>query len=54
MLNRDLRKVIMLDTNPDSYQLQPENAVPAKPWDGNPQDDWLVAMIPFLEGMWTR
>ncbi|KAG0222680.1 mitochondrial inner membrane protein required for protein import [Actinomortierella wolfii] len=48
-LNRDLSKVIIMDSNPDSYSLQPENAIEMKPWKGDPNDTELVAMIPFLE-----
>jgi len=50
-LNRDLSKVIIMDSNPDSYSLQPENAIALKPWMGDPNDTELVAMIPFLESM---
>ncbi|KAF9392115.1 mitochondrial inner membrane protein required for protein import [Podila verticillata] len=48
-LNRDLSKVIIMDSNPDAYSLQPENSIAMKPWKGDPNDTELVAMIPFLE-----
>jgi import inner membrane translocase subunit TIM50 len=48
-LNRDLGKVILLETDPDAYFLQPENAIPMKPWKGTPGDQELVRLIPFLE-----
>ncbi|KAF9930035.1 mitochondrial inner membrane protein required for protein import [Linnemannia zychae] len=48
-LNRDLSKVIIMDSNPDAYSLQPENSIAMKPWLGDPNDTELVAMIPFLE-----
>jgi mitochondrial import inner membrane translocase subunit TIM50 len=48
-LNRDLEKVIMLDTNPDSCSLQPENAIIVDKWKGDVGDKGLVALIPFLE-----
>lgn len=48
-LNRDLSKVIIMDSNPDAYSLQPENSIAMKPWMGDPNDTELVAMIPFLE-----
>ncbi|EPS44377.1 hypothetical protein H072_1603 [Dactylellina haptotyla CBS 200.50] len=48
-LNRDLSKVIMLDTKPEAWTDQPENAIKMKPWKGNPRDKELVALIPFLE-----
>ncbi|KLO05854.1 HAD-like protein [Schizopora paradoxa] len=50
-LNRDLSKVVMLDTDPDHVSLQPENAVVVPKWKGNPRDKGLVAMIPFLESI---
>ncbi|KAF9921953.1 mitochondrial inner membrane protein required for protein import, partial [Modicella reniformis] len=48
-LNRDLSKVIIMDSNPDAYSLQPENAIAMEPWTGDPNDTELIAMIPFLE-----
>ncbi len=48
-LNRDLSKVVMLDTDPDHVSLQAENAIVIPKWKGNPRDKGLVAMIPFLE-----
>jgi import inner membrane translocase subunit TIM50 len=53
-LGRDLKKVIMLDTNPKSFGLQPENAIEMPKWQGNRNDTDLVGMIPFLEGMLSR
>lgn len=52
-LNRDEKKVIIIDTNPTSYKLQPENAIPMKPWDGK-SDDKLISLIPFLEYLATQ
>ncbi|CAI7570675.1 Mitochondrial import inner membrane translocase subunit tim50 [Penicillium manginii] len=48
-LNRDLSKVILLDTKEEHARLQPENAVVLDKWTGDPQDKTLVALIPFLE-----
>jgi TFIIF-interacting CTD phosphatase-like protein len=48
-LNRDLSKVVMLDTNAEHSALQPENAIIIKPWEGQSGDKGLVDMIPFLE-----
>ncbi|ORX35097.1 hypothetical protein BD324DRAFT_582622 [Kockovaella imperatae] len=50
-LNRDLSKVILLDTDPEHSALQPENSVIIKPWKGNMGDRGLVEMIPFLESI---
>ncbi|BDD64244.1 mitochondrial inner membrane protein required for protein import [Monascus purpureus] len=48
-LNRDLSKVILIDTKEEHARLQPENAIVLDKWDGNPRDKTLVALIPFLE-----
>ncbi|KAL3472223.1 HAD-like domain-containing protein [Aspergillus californicus] len=48
-LNRDLSKVILIDTKEEHARLQPENAVILDKWNGDPKDKTLVAMIPFLE-----
>ncbi|CAK7897247.1 mitochondrial import inner membrane translocase subunit Tim50p [[Candida] anglica] len=53
LLNRDLGKTILIDVTEDSWSLQPENAIPMKPWDGKP-DDQLVRLIPFLEYLATQ
>ncbi|GAA5936862.1 protein translocase subunit TIM50 [Sporobolomyces koalae] len=53
-LNRPLERTIILDTNPDHFQLQPENGIALKPWQGSRGDDTckeLIAMIPFLEAL---
>ncbi|TPX37767.1 hypothetical protein SeMB42_g06893 [Synchytrium endobioticum] len=51
VLNRDLAKTIIIDVNPDSYSLQPENAVPIKKWAGEAEDAELLRLIPFLEAL---
>ncbi|KAJ5574303.1 uncharacterized protein N7459_008730 [Penicillium hispanicum] len=48
-LNRDLSKVILIDTKEEHARLQPENAVVLDKWTGDPKDKTLVALIPFLE-----
>ncbi|KAK2464401.1 hypothetical protein APHAL10511_003549 [Amanita phalloides] len=50
-LNRDLSKVVCLDTDLDHYSSHPENAVVIPKWNGDPKDTGLVAMIPFLESI---
>lgn len=52
-LNRDLSKVIIIDTNPDHISAQPENAIILPKWTGDAQDKDLVALIPFLEYIHT-
>ncbi|KAJ6171849.1 hypothetical protein N7470_000916 [Penicillium chermesinum] len=48
-LNRDLSKVILIDTKEEHARLQPENAIILNKWEGNPGDKTLVGLIPFLE-----
>lgn len=48
-LNRDLSKVILIDTVPGHAREQPENAIILPKWKGDPKDKSLVALIPFLE-----
>ncbi|KAL0089533.1 HAD-like domain-containing protein [Phycomyces blakesleeanus] len=50
-LNRDLSKVIIMDSNPSAFSLQPENGIPLKPWKGQPGDKGLLEFIPFLEAI---
>ncbi|KAH9935110.1 NIF-domain-containing protein [Epithele typhae] len=50
-LNRDLSKVILLDTHREHVTPNPENAVIVPKWAGDPKDRGLVAMIPFLESI---
>ncbi|KAL7912591.1 HAD-like protein [Trichoderma velutinum] len=52
-LNRDLSKVIILDTKASHVRKQPENAVILEPWKGDANDKELVALIPFLEYIHT-
>lgn len=50
-LNRDLSKVISLDTSADHTSTHPENAIILPKWKGDPRDHGLIAMIPFLESI---
>ncbi|KAK5651263.1 hypothetical protein OQA88_12671 [Cercophora sp. LCS_1] len=52
-LNRDLSKVIIIDTKPEHVQAQPENAIVLPKWTGEAKDDKLVSLIPFLEFIHT-
>ncbi|KAM3567016.1 hypothetical protein ARSEF4850_000050 [Beauveria asiatica] len=52
-LNRDLSKVIMIDTDAKLVRKQPENAIILPPWKGNSSDHGLVNLIPFLEYIHT-
>lgn len=50
-LNRDPRKVIILDINPEHAALQPDNAIILDPWKGEKSDRELVGLIPFLDAI---
>lgn len=52
-LNRDLSKVIIIDTEKSHVRKQPENAIVLKPWKGESGDKDLVGLIPFLEYIHT-
>ncbi|KAK2601800.1 mitochondrial inner membrane protein required for protein import [Conoideocrella luteorostrata] len=52
-LNRDLSKVIIIDTKAQHVRKQPENAIVLEPWKGNSKDNDLVGLIPFLEYIHT-
>jgi import inner membrane translocase subunit TIM50 len=48
-INRDLSKVIVLDTEPEVLPGHMNNAVIVPKWKGQPGDKGLVSLIPFLE-----
>ncbi|KAF3764143.1 hypothetical protein M406DRAFT_260232 [Cryphonectria parasitica EP155] len=52
-LNRDLSKVIVIDTHAEHVRAQPENAIILPKWTGEPKDRELVGLIPFLEYIHT-
>lgn len=52
-LNRDLSKVIIIDTNAHHVRKQTENAIVLDPWKGESGDKELVGLIPFLEYIHT-
>lgn len=52
-LNRDLSKVIIIDTKAQHVRKQPENAIVLDPWKGDAKDNDLVGLIPFLEYIHT-
>ncbi|KAJ1944654.1 mitochondrial inner membrane protein required for protein import, partial [Linderina pennispora] len=48
-LNRDMSKVIMVDIDPEAFELQPESGLLARPFTGQPGDNWIEQMTQFLE-----
>ena len=53
-LNRDLARTIIIDNSPESYLLQPENAIPIKSFFGDNNDTSLLDLIPFLKDIVLR
>jgi import inner membrane translocase subunit TIM50 len=51
-LNRDLSKVVAVDTVAERYDLQPDNAIIVPKWKGDAETKaGLVGLIPFLESI---
>lgn len=50
-LNRDLKKVVVVDADPHHVKKQPENAIILPKWKGDPKDTTLIDLIPFLENL---
>lgn len=50
-LNRDLRRVVILDTDASHYVHTPDNGIAIPEWDGNPDDDTLVELVKFFTSM---
>jgi Dullard-like phosphatase family protein len=48
LLGRDLTSTIIVDNSPESYFLQPENAIPIKPFFGDVHDKELYTLADFL------
>ncbi|XP_057464749.1 uncharacterized protein LOC130754539 [Actinidia eriantha] len=48
-LGRDLRRVVIVDDNPNSYALQPENAIPILPFTSDLSDFELRRLMEFFE-----
>jgi len=48
-LNRDLDKVIVVDWDPNSVKLHPDNAFVIQKWDGNDNDTTLIDLVAFLK-----
>lgn len=48
-LGRDLKRVVIVDDNPNSYIFQPENAIPVPPFVDDLRDGELKKLIQFFE-----
>jgi len=47
--NRDIKKTILIDINPEGSLLQPNNAISISKFTGDKDDTELLKLIPFLE-----
>lgn len=47
---RDMKRVVIVDDNPNSYLFQPENAIPIRPFTDDLADGELKKLIEFLGG----
>ncbi|UYI26589.1 carboxy-terminal domain RNA polymerase II polypeptide A small phosphatase 1 [Encephalitozoon cuniculi] len=50
-VGRSLDRVILIDDNPYSYELQPRNGIHIPPYTGAEDDDSLLKILRFLEGL---
>lgn len=48
-MGRDLKRVVIVDDNPNSYAKQPENAIPIRPFINDLGDRELWKLIEFFE-----
>lgn len=48
-IGRDAANMIIIDNSPNSYRLQPENALPVTSWYDKKDDRELYALVPVLE-----
>ncbi|XP_031269846.1 CTD small phosphatase-like protein [Pistacia vera] len=48
-MGRDLKKVVIVDDNPNAYIFHPQNAIPMKPFTGDANDKELCKLAKFFE-----
>ncbi|KAE8722984.1 putative Aquaporin NIP1.1 [Hibiscus syriacus] len=48
-MGRDLSRIVIVDDNPNAYSLQPENAVPIRPFVADSEDRELEKLLQFFE-----
>lgn len=50
LLNRPLTQTLLMDVDPRNYEpTQPENVLKVPEWEGDPNDTYLLDILPFLE-----
>jgi Dullard-like phosphatase family protein len=53
LLGRDLSKVIMIDNNPEYFELTPDNGLPIATWENDVFDHQLFGLMHVLKGIYT-
>ncbi|KAG7598673.1 Dullard phosphatase domain eukaryotic [Arabidopsis suecica] len=53
VVGKDLRSALIVDDNPSSYSLQPENGVPIKAFVDDLKDQELLDLVEFLESCYA-
>lgn len=48
-LGRDMKRVVIVDDNPNSYVLQPNNAIPIRPFTNDLDDGELKKLMKFFD-----
>eukprot|EP00047_Mylnosiga_fluctuans_P004412 m.234402 g.234402 ORF g.234402 m.234402 type:complete len:359 (+) comp12657_c0_seq1:80-1156(+) len=51
LLDRDLKKVLVLDIRKEGFRLQPHNGLVVKPYSNDPSDNTLLELIPLLQAI---
>ncbi|WFD03292.1 protein-serine/threonine phosphatase [Malassezia obtusa] len=51
VVDRDLRRVCLVDNSPVSYVLQEANGIPVEGWTHDPSDVALLDLLPILDGL---
>ena len=49
MLGRDLSRVLIIDNNPENFQMQPQNGICIRSWIGDENDTALSLIFPILK-----
>ena len=47
-IDSDLSRIVLVDNNPTSFLLQPDNGIPVAEFFDNPKDDQLARLLPVL------
>ncbi|SPP74315.1 CTD nuclear envelope phosphatase 1 homolog [Drosophila guanche] len=51
LVNRDMRRTLIIDNTPNAYKDFPHNAIPIKSYIYDPSDTELLKLLPFLDAL---